>query len=188
MAARVIEAATQTLISGEELLAMGDIGPCELVEGRIVMRSPTGGLHGSVELNFGAALRDFVRPRKLGLVRVAEVGIYTRRNPDTVRGADVLFISAARAAQLRSSGYLDVAPELVVEVMSPDDRWSEMMQKLREYFEIGVRLVWVADPASRMVYAYRSPTDVRQFTETDSLPGDDVLPGFSVPVSSLFEE
>ena len=72
--------------------------------------------------------------------------------------------------------------------MSPDDRWSEVTQKLREYFSIGVRLVWVADPATRTVYAYRSLTDVREFSETATLTGDDVLPGFSVPVSALFEE
>jgi Uma2 family endonuclease len=124
----------------------------------------------------------------LGIVKVGEVGIYTHRRPDTVRGADVLFISNERHAQLTSSGYLDVAPELVVEVMSPDDRWSEVRRKLQEYFQIGVKLVWIADPDSRTVYAYRSLTDVREFTERDALSGDDVLPDLSVPVASLFEE
>ena len=75
-----------------------------------------------------------------------------------------------------------------MEILSPDDRWSELTQKLREYFAIGVRLVWVADPAARTVFAYRSLTDVREFTEKDNLPGDDVLPGFSAPVASLFAE
>ncbi len=125
----------------------------------------------------------------MGKVRVGEVGIYIRRNPDTVRAADVAYISNDRYAQRKKKrGYLDVAPDLVVEIMSPDDRWSEVTQKLREYFSIGVRLVWVADPAVRTVYAYRSLTDVREFTEADTLPGDDVLPGLSVPVASLFEE
>lgn len=188
MIIRTAEATTTELITGEELLAMGEMGRCELVEGEIVMLSPTGSRHGSVELNFGEALRAFVRPRKLGLVKVGEVGIYTRRNPDTVRGADALFISNERAAKLSSSAYLDVAPDLVVEVLSPDDRWTEMTKKLREYFAIGVRLVWVADPDSRTVSAYRSPTDVREFSASDALPGDDVLPGFSVAVASVFEE
>jgi Uma2 family endonuclease len=188
MTVQTLEAKTATLISGEELLAMGEIGRCELVEGRIIMLSPTGGRHGSIELNFGAALHSFVRPRKLGIVKVGEVGIYTQRKPDTVRGADVLFISTERHAQLTSAGYLDVAPELVVEVLSPEDRWSEITRKLQEYFRIGVKLVWAADPASHSVYAYRALTDVREFTETAMLPGDDVLPGFSVPVADLFEE
>jgi len=82
---------------------------------------------------------------------------------------------------------LDVAPELVVEVLSPDDTVIKMTQKLRDYFSIGVRLVWLIDPEAHTVFAYRSLTDVREFTEADTLPGDDVLPGFAVPIISLFE-
>lgn len=180
---------TEALITGDELLAMGDMGPCELVEGRIVRMSPTGLEHGGYESNFDEHLKAFVRHHRLGRVFVGEVGIYVRRNPDTIRAADVLFVSHARLAQRhKKQGYLDVAPELIVEVLSPDDAWSDVMQKLREYFTIGVQIVWVADPASRTVYAYRSLTDVREFTEKDALPGDDVLPGFTVPVARLFEE
>src|SRR5438270_2933406 len=175
MAAEVI--AKQTgLITGEELARMGDIGRCELIDGRIVPMSPTGYEHGEIENAIGAELRAFVRPRGLGKVLVGEVGIYTRRAPDNVRGADVLFISNERYARKRSSSYLDVAPDLVVEVLSPNDSWSEVMQKLREYFSIDVRLVWVVDPASRRIYAYRSLTDVREFIEDSDLPGDEVLP------------
>jgi Uma2 family endonuclease len=83
---------------------------------------------------------------------------------------------------------LDVAPELVVEVLSPDDRAVEVNQKLREYFAIGVRQVWVADPEACSVSAYRSPTDVSEFRETDRLSRGDVLPGFEVAVAALFEE
>jgi len=181
--------ATQTaLITGEELARMGDIGPCELVEGRIVQMSPTGDQHGGVKVLIGSILLAFVQAQNLGKVRVGEVGIYVSRNPDTVRGADAIFISHERYAQKQSSNYLDVAPELVVEILSPNDAWSNVMRKLREYFAIGVRLIWVADPAARIIYAYRSITDVREFTEQDDLPGDDVLPGFAVQVARLFEE
>lgn len=176
-------------ITGEELAELPDRGPCELVLGRIVPMSPTGGEHGRVEGNFYAALRSFVRPRKLGQVLVGEVGIFTHRGPDSVRGADVAYISNERYQRLKSSrGFLDVAPELVVEVLSPDDRPGELRHKLQEYFEAGVRLVWVADPDARTVAAYRSTTDVRPFRDSDSLPGDDVLPGFEVAVRTLFED
>ena len=189
MAVQTVPPQTHALVTGEQLLAMGDIGPCELVEGRIVMMSPAGDEHGGYESNFDEHIKAFVRRHKLGKVRVGEIGIYTHRNPDTVRAADVAFISNERYAQRKTKGsYLEVAPELVVEIMSPDDRWSEVKQKLREYFSIGVKLVWVADPSDRTVYAYRSLTDVREFTEADTLPGDDVLPGFSVPVANLFED
>jgi len=189
MALEIAPPQTDKLVTGEELLAMGDIGPSELIGGKIVMMSPTGFEHGDYELNIAEAIKAFVRQRRSGKVVTGEVGIYVRRNPDTVRAADVAFISKERLAQRNQKrGYLDVAPELVVEILSPDDAWSEVTQKLRDYFSVGVKLVWVADPASRTVYAYRSTTDVREFAEADTLPGDDVLPGFSVPVASLFEE
>jgi Uma2 family endonuclease len=176
------------LITGEQLAAMGDIGPCELVEGRFVPVAPAGDERGKIEIKIGTMLYAFVMAHNLGKVRVGEVGIYTRRNPDTVRGADVLFISNERYARKTSRSFLDVAPDLVVEILSPSDRWADVMDKLREYFAIGVRLVWVIDPRARCVYAYQSLTDVREFTEEDELPGDDVLPGFSVKVAELFEE
>ena len=176
-------------ITGEELERMPGVGPCELIDGRIVPMSPTGGEHGRVELNVGAILREFVKSRRLGRVFVGEVGIYTQRNPDRIRAADVAYLSDERYARLTSKrGFFDVAPDLVVEILSPTDTASDLTQKLREYFAIGVRLVWVADPAARAVLAYRSLTDVREFRESDRLPGDDVLPGFETPVAALFEE
>jgi len=176
----------KTLMTGEELFALGDIGPCELVEGVVVKMSPTGEPHGVIEGSFYSALNIFVRQKKLGRVSVGEVGIYVKRNPDTVRGADVAFISNARIAKRGASGFMDIAPDLVVEILSPDDRMSEMLKKLEEYFSIGVRLVWVVDPETESVYAYRSLTDVRHFKKNDSLPGDEALPGFAASVAELF--
>ena len=151
--------------------------------------SPTGGEHGRVEFNFGEAINSLARSRNLGKVFVGEVGIFTRRAPDTVRGADVAYLSNERYERLGSKqGFLSVAPDLVVEVLSPHDSAAGLTQKLREYFAIGVRLVWVADPGARAVLAYRSFTDVREIRETDRLSGEDVLPGFEVSVASLFDE
>jgi len=175
-------------ITGEELHAMGDIGPCELIDGRIIPMSPAGISHGIYEMNFALALRRFADEHDLGVVATGEVGIYTRRDPDSVRGADVVFISHERDQLRASAGFLDVAPELVVEIISPDDKWSDVIEKLREYFAVGVKLVWVADPELRSVLAYRSLTDVREFTADDDLVSDDVLPGFRVNVADLFRE
>lgn len=187
MVAELAPAKTR-LITGKELATLDNVEPCELVKGRIVLMSPTGDEHGAIEANISAELLAFVRSHKLGKVRAGEVGIYTQRNPDTVRGADVLFISNERYAEKGSGGFLDVAPDLVVEILSPYDRWTDVMQKLREYFAIGVRLVWVVDPQARSVHAYRALTDAREFAADDDLPGDDVLPGFAVAVARLFEE
>lgn len=176
------------LLTGTDLLTMGDPGPCELVKGRLVLAKPAGMRHGGIEGNFYYVLRNFVEERKLGKVLVGEVGVYTGRDPDTVRGADVLFLSKGRYARLKGkTGFLAVAPDLVVEIRSPSERQGKVLKKVREYLARGVRLVWVANPKRWTVRAYRSPTDVREFGGEDLLPGDDVLPGFSVPVASLFE-
>ena len=177
------------LITGEDLARMADVGPCELLDGRVVSMAPTGDAHGGVELRFGKALDAHVAPRKLGKVRVGEVGIYIRFDPDRVRAADVLYISNERhARRSRERAFLDVAPEIVVEVLSPQDRAIDLHQKLADYFSVGVRLVWVADPEARIVHAYRSLTDVSAVGMGDLLTAEDILPGFVVTVASLFEE
>jgi Uma2 family endonuclease len=121
---------------------------------------------------------------------VGEVGIYTGRDPDTVRGADVAFLSAERYARSKEAtrGFLDVAPDLIVEVLSSSESRASVDEKLGEYFACGVRLVWVALAATTTVRAYRSLVDVREFGAGDELPGDDVLPGFSMRVERLFED
>jgi Uma2 family endonuclease len=174
------------LITGEELAAMGDIGRCELIDGRIVRMPPTGDEHGSVEGNFYAALRAFNDDRRTGKVRVGEVGIYTRRSPDRVRGADVLYISNERWSRRDPDrAFLDVAPEIVVEILSPDDRAADVVEKVHEYLAMGVKLVWLGDPRTRVVSVW-SGSSVRELHVGDTLTGEDVLPGFAVPVAELF--
>ena len=183
-----VDLETKTLITGEALAEMGDIGRNELVEGRIVLMSPTGWRHGKYESRFDYFLSIFVDEHNLGEVLVGEVGLYTQRNPDTVRGADVIFISRERLAKVKSASFLDVAPELIVEIMSPDDRWINVKQKLKEYFTIGVDIVWVVDPSDKTVSVYRSLTEVQILAENDTLSGEDILPGFELSVASLFAE
>jgi Uma2 family endonuclease len=180
--------AIERAISGEELLAMGDIGPCELVDGRIVPVTPTGGEHAAIEFRLGAALSAFVRERRVGWVLGGEVGIYTKINPDRVRGADIAVISKARLPGGPGRRFLEVAPELVVEILSPDDRWQDTRQKIEEYFAIGVDRVWVVEPDNRDVLVFSSPTDTRKLSETDELKGEGLLQGFTLRVARLFED
>ncbi len=175
-------------ITGEELYEMADVGRCELVEGRIVEMSPTKPEHGRYEYLLARRIGDFVEERDLGQVMVGEVGIYTRRNPDTVRAADVLFISHERYARATKGSFLDVAPELIVEVLSPNDRWSDVRAKLREYFAIGVNVVLVVETEAQIVAVYRSSTDLDELTSEDVLRIEDVLPGFEFPLQELFQD
>ena len=178
---------TELLLTGEDLLRMGDVGSCELIDGRVVSMSPTGWQHSHIEYRLGFELGLFVQPRQLGWVLVGEVGIYIRRDPDTVRGADIAFISRRRAPEGSHGGFLEIAPEVVAEIISPTDRWQDLRPKIEDYFTIGVDQVWVVEPQTRNLLVFDSPADMREFAATDRFEADGILKGFSLKVSDLFE-
>jgi Uma2 family endonuclease len=99
----------------------------------------------------------------------------------------VAFISNERMTQASETGFLDVAPELIVEVMSPSDRWMDIQEKLAEYFTIGVQLVLLVDPQLEQTHVYRSLDDTTRLTAEDTLTTPELLPGFSVPLTEIFE-
>jgi Uma2 family endonuclease len=156
-------------MTGDELFRRPDLGPCELVRGRIVALSPTGFGHGAVEAKLTTRLTIYAEGTGRGEVVNGEVGIFHDR---LARGS--------------SSSYLDVAPELVVEVLSPDDRWTDVTEKLEDYFSAGINSVWVLVPKLRRVLIYRSLTAVTQLDVGQILTDEEILPGFSVPVADLF--
>lgn len=184
----LLQKSPDKLITGEELLRMPDLGPCELVDGRIVPMTPTKFRHGDVEMGVASRLRVWADDTRRGRVAGGEVGVYTRWNPDTVRAADVLFISNERLARCSEDGFLEVAPELVVEVLSPDDRWKQVMKKIGEYLSAGVLRVWVFDPKKRRVFVYRSLEDVTEFGVGHVLEDEELLPGFRLPLSVVFQD
>jgi Uma2 family endonuclease len=178
----------EPLVTGEEVLRMGGVGRTELIDGVIKHYMPTGHPHGYYELLLGMFIMQFVLKQNLGRALSGEIGIYIRRDPDTVRAADVVFISHERLAKARPQGFLDVAPELVVEVMSPDDTWSDVNDKLEDYFSIDIQQVWVVDPRRERIHIYRSLTDITILTMDDTLDGGETLPGFTVPVAEILGE
>ena len=175
-------------VTGDELLRMPGLDACELVAGRIVRMTPTNPIHGRIEVNVAAALKQFVRTRNLGVVMAGEVGVFTGRNPDTVRAPDVLYLSRERdARRRRPQGFLDVAPELVVEILSPTDRPDQLRRKLGEYFAAGVRVVWVIDAATRTVRIHHDGGEPVSLAPGAVVTGGDVLPEFELPVDDVFE-
>jgi Uma2 family endonuclease len=148
--------------------------------------SPTKMPHGRYEYEIAKVIGDFAEENNLGVVMVGEVGVYTGRDPDTVRGADVLFISHNQLAKATPGGFLDVAPELIVEIMSPSDRWSDVRKKIKEYFGIGVSAVLIVEPEEQTVALYRSPTDIREYNAEDIVQLDDILPGFGLQLNRLW--
>ncbi|MBF6589958.1 MAG: Uma2 family endonuclease [Ktedonobacterales bacterium] len=155
--------------------------------------SPTGFRHGDIASELAFALQSYVKPRKLGKVPAAETGyIFSLPGqPDTVLAPDVSFVRADRVPASTDPSimtFLRLAPDLAVEVASPDQYKPEMAAKARLYLAAGVRLVWLVWPASQTVDVWRPGTDapVATLTTTDALDGLEVVPGFTCPVVDLF--
>ena len=173
------------LITGEMFGKM-DLGSAELIEGVIQHHMPTKRPHSRVTGLIALILGIFNRNHKLGEVHTGETGIYTRRDPDTVRGMDCAFVSHERLKDAEEDSFLTVAPELIVEVLSRSNTWTEMHDKLAEYFGVGTVVVWIVDPRREEVHVYRSLEDIQRLTINDTLTCEGVLPGFSVAVGEIF--
>jgi len=176
------------LVTAEELFSMPDDGfRYELVRGELRKMAPAGHIHGKVAINISTPLAQYVRAHNLGTVYAAETGFKLASNPDTVRAPDVAFIRRDRVEEVGNvEGYWPGAPDLVVEVVSPSDTYSEVEEKVLEWLEAGVRMVIVANPRKRVVTVYRSLTEITVLTEADTLDGADVVPGWKMAVRDMF--
>lgn len=160
----------------------------ELFRGEVVTMPPPGFVHGVVQLNVASLVRAHVRNHKLGRVTV-ESGVITEQGPDTVRGPDVAYWSYERVPKGDVPVvYANEPADLVAEVLSPSNTKQRMTHKIREYFDSGVRLVWVVHPEERTVTVYTKPGDGTVLWEDATLTGGDVLPGFTCPVADLFQD
>jgi len=147
-----------------------------------------GARHGSVALRFGHELLNYLDKHDLGRAMSNDTGIVTHRDPDSVRGADVSYYSYHRLPKDAEvpEGYPDVAPEIVIEVLSPDDRPKDVLAKLAEYLQVGVLVVCVVDPQRRCVTLYYPDRPEETLAEDAELSFAEILPGFSLPVGRLF--
>jgi len=157
----------------------------ELVRGRLVVREPAGFAHGVVAARIGRRVAEFVDAGSLGFVVAAETGFTLARDPDTVRAPDMGFIRSERVPDPLPRGYAPMAPDLVVEVLSPDDRPGEVLAKAADWLRSGTLLVWVVDPIRRAARVYRADGTESFASGDDSLHGEDVLPGFVLPLAEI---
>jgi Uma2 family endonuclease len=185
----LLTAPPQTTLTPDDLLRMPDEGQgFELVDGKLVKLNVSY-LSSFVAGNVLALLTAHIRPKNLGWV--SSVGVSFRCFPDApnkVRRADVSFHQLDRLTpdQARAEGHCTVVPDLVVEVVSPNDLSNAVNEKRADWFATGARLVWVVHPPQQTVHAYRTDGAVALFTAADPLTGGPVLPDFRVPVAELF--
>jgi Uma2 family endonuclease len=176
----------ERVFTAEDLLRLPRGGKrYALLAGQIIEMTPTGEMHGLITAEITYRLTAFVRQHDLGRVYGAETGFKLSENPDTVYGIDAAFIAKARVKPVRE-GYIEGAPDLAVEVVSPGNTSIEMHEKIHAYFVAGAQLVWVIYPKARTIYVYHTEDDIKVRHETDSLDGGAVLPGLSLSIADLF--
>jgi Uma2 family endonuclease len=180
-------AGTKRLVTARELERMPeDDFRYELVDGRLIRMSPTGGLHGLVTAGLLVRLSQHATAYRLG-VAVTEVGFILSTDPDTVRAPDVAFVRRERIpASGVPRGFWMGPPDLAVEVVSPDDRLGEIAAKVDEYLSSGVALVWVVDADHHTVTVHSDRASTVTLGEEETLDAAAVLPGFTCPVSEIF--
>ena len=161
-------------------------GKQELVRGKVIDMSPVGNRHGRVSVRVASRMLAAADASAAGEVLV-ETGFVLVRNPDTVRAPDVAYVSRARHPQT-VDGFIDGPPDIAVEVISPEDRVSEVNVKVREYLDAGAQAVVVVDPKARVVHVERGDGTGRVLRGDDVLSLEDVLPGFALRLTELFAD
>jgi Uma2 family endonuclease len=188
--ARATVTETQTEHTPEELLEITDRPMPELIDGQLVEREPMGQQSDAVAANLLSAVHVFVKAHQLGVVNGAQ-GSYQifPDQPKKVRIPDLSFTRRERLPGGKpAEGHGTVAPDLAVEVISPNDIYVEVQEKVRDFLDdAGIRLIWVANPQTSDVHVYRSDGTVTFLRSGDVLDGGDVLPGFRCPLADLFK-
>lgn len=174
----------------EAFLSLPDDGNrYELVNGELINMGNSGAMHGYLAIVLSSALFAVVMPQKLGALFDSSTAFKMKNG--NKRSPDVAFFAKERLQGITTlpSGFLDGAPDLAIEVLSASNTVEEIDGKIAEYFDNAARLVWVINPYQRYVLVYRSAQEPdRLLKSTDALDGEDVIPGFSLPVAELFQE
>jgi len=174
------------LWTDEELMHLPHEGKAEVVDGELILMTPAGLEQEDVGAVLTTHLVNYVHPRRLGRVYTSQAG-FRMPNGD-VRSPDVSFVRMEKLPGGRSpKKFGEFPPDLAVEVLAPDETPKDYARKVREYLAWGVTLVWLIDPNSRTVWVYRKGRKPKRLSENDELDGEDVIPGFRLPVARLFE-
>jgi Uma2 family endonuclease len=161
----------------------------ELIFGELREMTPACGEHGEIAMRFPARLAVYIEDNSLGVANAAETGFILGRNPDTVRAPDFAFIRQERIEAIaREGGYIQGAPDLAIELISPNDAYTEVESKVEDWLRAGCRMVVLVNPRSRSLKVYRGRNDMSQLGLSDVFDGGNVVPGFQLPVKRIFGE
>ena len=161
-------------------------GRWELINGELVEMPAAWEAHGRVGGRFQGYLAAFVLPRDLGDVYLSETGYVLSEEPPTVRVPDVSFIRAERLPANERDGFIRITPDLVAEVISPSDRMADVLTKVGMWLNFGVPMVVLIAPIAETVTVYRPDREPRTLAVDQTFDGEDVVPGFSLPVRAIF--
>jgi Uma2 family endonuclease len=183
--------ATSSKMTAEDFLIWGsrpeNVGRrCELENGEIIDVPPPKHPHGIYCWLVIKILTEYIVRRGAGYMCTNDTGMIVQRNPDTVRGADAILFLQTKSGEQINPGYIEDIPNLVVEVLSPDDRPGKTNRRIEQYLRRGIPLVWLIDPEERIVTVYRPKEFHKVLDVTEELTGNGVLPDFSCRVSDLF--
>ncbi|GBC99080.1 hypothetical protein HRbin17_01601 [bacterium HR17] len=167
----------------EELLKIKHEGKVELVDGEVIFMPPAGLEQGGISADLLTRLNNYVRRHKLGRVFDAQTGFRPHNN---MRAPDIAFVSKERLPQKLPKGFLQVAPDLVVEVFGPHETVGDYEGKVQEYLSWGVRLIWLVDPNTQTVTVIRQNGERKTLKGNDVLSGEEVVPGFKIRVKTIF--
>ena len=174
-------------VTAAELLAMPEDGyRYELVRGELRKMVPAGAEHSELAVNVVVSLSQYVKANNLGKVYGADAGFRIGSDPDHVRAPDAAFVRQERLTAGRVTGYWPGAPDLAVEVISPNDRYTEVEEKVADWLAAGVQLVVLVNPRNRTVTRRTLGEIPVTLTEGDILEGGDVIPGWQMAVTDIF--
>jgi Uma2 family endonuclease len=179
---------TEGLLTAEEFEAGGSkYDFCELWDGALLVREPEGGPGSEVTTRLLVRLNGHVYSRDLGWTPSQDTGFLLRRDPDRVLAADVSFVSMKRLPSIPRQGFWPVAPDFVVDVRSPSDRWADVVKKCGVWIAHGTLVAWALDPNERRIVVMRPDLPAVEAGPDDEVDAAPALPEFRVRVGDLFE-
>jgi Uma2 family endonuclease len=160
----------------------------EIVDGELVVMANSGMEHGHIAIELAILLGGFIKSQKLGVTFDSSTAF--KMKSGNKRSPDLSFVSKERLKGVKKlpKGFFEGAPDLAVEIISPNNTYSEIHTKIVEYFENGTKLVWVVNPDEECVIVYHQPKPEKLLRSSDNLDGEDLIPDFFLSVAELFQE